>query len=102
MDILGVGFTELLFVLVIAMMVFGPRRLPEIAAKAGKIVRDLRGMSQGLMAEWQREITVAANLEDLQKTRDELNKAKEEIMQTKKAVAKDTSKITNIIAATPK
>jgi Sec-independent protein translocase protein TatA len=38
-DILGIGFAELIFIMIIAMMVFGPRRLPEIAAKAGKIVR---------------------------------------------------------------
>ena len=52
MDILGIGFAELVFILIIAMMVFGPRRLPEVAAKAGRIVAELRQMSQGLMTEW--------------------------------------------------
>ena len=52
MDILGIGFSELMFIMIIAMMVFGPRRLPELAAKAGKFIADMRSMSQGLMAAW--------------------------------------------------
>ena len=44
MDFLGVGFAELIFILIIAMMVFGPRRLPEIAAKAGKIYEEHAGL----------------------------------------------------------
>ncbi|HXV41794.1 MAG TPA: twin-arginine translocase TatA/TatE family subunit, partial [Anaerolineae bacterium] len=71
MDILGIGFPELLFIFFIALMVFGPRRLPEIAGKAGRIVRDLRNMSQGFLAEWQREITVAARLDELEEVRKE-------------------------------
>lgn len=86
MDFLGIGFWELILIFIVAMMVFGPRRLPEIAAKAGKIVRDLRGMSTGLLAEWQREITVAARLDELQKVRDELEEAKNEIVQAKQEI----------------
>jgi Tat protein translocase TatB subunit len=83
MDILGVGFSELIFILIIAMMVFGPRRLPEIAAKAGKFVADLRSMSQGLMAEWQREITVAGRLEELEQARQDIQAIKQDLSQTK-------------------
>lgn len=82
MDILGIGLPELILVFIIALMVFGPRRLPEIAAKAGKFVRDLRNMSQGFMAEWQREITVAARLEELQEVKRELEETKKSLRQT--------------------
>lgn len=91
MDILGIGFPELLLILIIAMMIFGPRRLPEIAAKLGKFVSDLRNMSSGLMTEWQREITVATRLEELEKTRQEFNDIKEEIQQTRKSLAGEAS-----------
>lgn len=86
MDILGVGFSELIFILLIALMIFGPRRLPEIASKAGKMVRDLRGMYQGLLIEWQREITVAARLEELEEARKELVEARQELSQVRKDV----------------
>lgn len=104
MDILGIGFPELIFIMIIAMMVFGPRRLPEIAAKAGKIVADLRNMSQGMMAEWQREISAANELDglkDLKNTGQELLKVKDEIQQAKKSVASSTDiikQVTNSIA----
>lgn len=79
-------------ILIIAMIVFGPRRLPEIASKAGKIVRDLRGMSQGLLLEWQREITVATRLDELEETRKELAELKKELGQTQREIGQQARK----------
>jgi sec-independent protein translocase protein TatB len=98
MDILGIGFPELVFIMVIAMMVFGPRRLPEIAAKAGKLVADLRGMSQGLMPEWRREIAIASQLEELEKARRDLGEIKNSVMQTGKSISAGSAEIANSIA----
>ena len=64
MDILGVGIPELIFILLIAMMVFGPRRLPEIASQMGQYVRKFRMMSQTVQAEWQQQIKGAAALKE--------------------------------------
>ena len=96
MDILGIGFAEIMFILLIAMMVFGPRRLPEIAAKAGKTVRDLRNMSNGLLAEWQREITVAARLEELEKAKQEFNLVKEEFTGVKQELTDAKTAVTDV------
>jgi len=96
MDILGIGFAEIVFILIIAMMVFGPRRLPEIAAKAGKIVRDLRNMSNGLLAEWQREITVAARLEELEKAKQEFNQMKEDFTGVKQELTDAKTSVTDV------
>ena len=90
MDILGIGFSELMFIMIIAMMIFGPRRLPELAGKAGKFIADLRNMSQGLMAEWQREITVAARLEEIEKARQELKEIEQKLKQIPKDVSAET------------
>ncbi len=91
MDILGIGFPELILIFIIALMVFGPRRLPEMAVKIGRTIADLRNMSQGLLTEWQREITAAARLEELQKTRQEFDEIKQEINQAKTEVAAETT-----------
>ncbi len=93
MDILGIGFWELLFIFFIALMVFGPRRLPEIAGKAGRIVRDLRNMSQGFLAEWQREITVATRLEELEQVRQELEETKQSLRQTQTELVSGAAQI---------
>jgi sec-independent protein translocase protein TatB len=63
MDFLGVGPLELLVILIIALIVVGPERLPQIAQSIGKTVRDLRAMSQGFTTEWQRELTLASGVE---------------------------------------
>jgi Tat protein translocase TatB subunit len=99
MDILGIGLPELLFIFVIALMVFGPRRLPEIAGKAGRIVRDLRNMSQGFLAEWQREITVAARLDELEEVRKELEETKQSLRQSQAEITGGANQIGQSIAA---
>lgn len=113
MDFLGIGVAELFFIFIIALMVLGPRRLPEYAAKAGKIVRDLRNMSQGLMIEWQRELAVATRIDELEETRRELQEAQKLLRDTQqtitseaKQVAKETSQAvaetSQVISAEPK
>jgi len=91
MDIFGVGFPELVLIFLIALMILGPRRLPEYAAKAGKFVRDMRNMSQGLMTEWRREVMVAARLEELEETRLELQEARRLLQETHDTVTSETS-----------
>jgi sec-independent protein translocase protein TatA len=53
MNFFGIGIPELLLILVIALVVFGPQRLPEIGRSIGKAVRDFREMSAGFTSEWQ-------------------------------------------------
>lgn len=40
--------THLLFILVVALLVLGPKRLPEVAKSLGKGLRDFRGALSGL------------------------------------------------------
>ena len=41
----GVGLTELVVILVVALLVFGPDRLPEFARQAGRMVRQIKQFS---------------------------------------------------------
>ena len=43
---LGIGLPEMFVIAVVAMLVFGPDRLPEFARQAGRMVRQLRKLSQ--------------------------------------------------------
>jgi sec-independent protein translocase protein TatA len=53
MNFFGIGIPELMLILVIALIVFGPQRLPEIGRSIGKAVRDFREMSAGFTSEWE-------------------------------------------------
>ncbi len=47
----GIGLTELLIILLVAMVVVGPERMPELARTAGKGIRDLRRMYDNLRSD---------------------------------------------------
>lgn len=44
----GLGFTELLVILVIALIFFGPGKLPEVGRALGASLREFRGAARAL------------------------------------------------------
>jgi len=44
--VFGIGLPELAVIIVVAVVVFGPDRLPEFARQAGRLVRQLRQFTQ--------------------------------------------------------
>jgi sec-independent protein translocase protein TatB len=58
-----VGFSELLVIAVVALLVLGPERLPRAARMAGSFMRKARNSFEGLKAEVERELEA----EDLKK-----------------------------------
>ena len=49
---------ELLFILVIALIFFGPRKLPQLARKIGKSLADFRRASEDFKHTWEREVAL--------------------------------------------
>ena len=52
----GIGLPELAVIAVVALLVFGPDRLPEFARQAGRFVRQVRNLAQNAQTELRREL----------------------------------------------
>lgn len=65
----SLGTSELLLIGILALVLLGPRKLPEIARKAGKIMAEFRGTAAEFKETWQREV----NFEEESKALREIN-----------------------------
>lgn len=52
----SIGTSELMLVGIVALIFFGPRKLPEMAKKMGKIMSEFRGTANEFKETWQREV----------------------------------------------
>lgn len=51
MDFLGIGLPELVVILILTLIVVGPKRLPETAAQIARAIREFRRYSSGITRE---------------------------------------------------
>jgi Tat protein translocase TatB subunit len=49
----GIGMPELIVILVVALLVLGPKRLPEVARTVGKALAEFRRQTSEMMEEFQ-------------------------------------------------
>ena len=52
----SIGTSELLLVGIVALIFLGPRKLPELAKKAGKIMTEFRGTANEFKQTWEKEV----------------------------------------------
>jgi Tat protein translocase TatB subunit len=52
----SLGFGEILIILILALVIFGPRRLPEMGRTIGKSLRDLRRATSDIRTEIESDI----------------------------------------------
>jgi sec-independent protein translocase protein TatA len=64
-NVFGIGLPEMALIMVIALLVFGPKKLPEIGRSMGKAIRGFQDASKEFEAEFKRE---AQELEQAVKT----------------------------------
>lgn len=67
---LGIGFPEMLLIMAIALLVFGPKRLPEIGKSLGKAIREFKRSSDELKERFEEEVRV----DEFKSVKDELKK----------------------------
>lgn len=61
---MGIGMPEVIIILVIALVVFGPRKLPELGRSFGQAMAQFRRASEDFKRTWEQEV----ELEQVRKT----------------------------------
>jgi TatA/E family protein of Tat protein translocase len=95
MNILGMGPMELLLIVVLALIVFGPAKLPEIMGQVGKAINDFRRATSELSDEFNRTIQA-----ELQETRSVIDEAKSAVSDVHANVADLHASVTGMPAPT--
>ena len=94
MNIFGVGLPEVTVILILALLIFGPKKLPELGKQLGKTLKSLKKASN----EFQNEIDQVMNdddeKEDMPKTL-ESNPKNKIYQENKESGKKDFSKQEN-------
>ena len=52
----SIGWTELVVILVAALLIFGPGKLPEVGATLGKAIREFKGAVNNIDADIKKEV----------------------------------------------
>jgi Tat protein translocase TatB subunit len=84
MDLFGIGPLNLVLIFGVMLVVFGPERLPEMAARAGKMLRELRSYASDMTGEFSGEI--AEIQQHFSGVQDDLRNFGQEMRQTSQDV----------------
>ena len=52
----GLGTSELLLILIVALIIFGPRKLPQLSKSLGKSLADFKRASDDFKQTWEKEV----------------------------------------------
>jgi TatA/E family protein of Tat protein translocase len=89
MNVLGMGPMEIILIVVLALIVFGPAKLPEIMGQVGKAINDFRKATSELSDEFNR--TIQAEMKETRSVVDE----------TKAVVTEAHTSVTSAISGAP-
>src|SRR4026209_323818 len=65
----SIGMPELIIILVIALIIFGPRKLPELGKSLGRSINEFKKASTDLQNTLEQEIKIEEQKENAKKTR---------------------------------
>lgn len=96
MNIFGIGLPEMALIFVIALLIFGPKKLPEIGRSMGKALRSFQDASKEFETEFKREA------QQLEKTVKQTMEAKIEPPEPKALAASAETEPESVEEATAK
>jgi TatA/E family protein of Tat protein translocase len=86
----SLGSTELLFILIMALVFFGPRKLPQLSRSLGKNLAEFRRASEDFKRTWEKEVS----LEEYDLARDLSGNNPAQPPKSGAATSKDNARLT--------
>jgi Tat protein translocase TatB subunit len=99
MEILNIGFGEMVVILIIALLVFGPERLPEIARQVGRFMRQVRSMSDDVQRAIMSETSVITK--PLEETRREIESTARPVRELQTEIDRNMREVRNAATMGP-
>lgn len=105
MEIFNIGLGEIILIFIIALLVFGPERLPELARQTGRFFNQVRGMADEVQRAIMTETQTITN--PLEETRQEITSLSAPFKDVKKTlseplIAPQSAKPTSTALTVPK
>lgn len=88
MNIFGIGLPEMVLIFVVALLVFGPKKLPEIGRSLGKAIRGFQDASKEFQDEIKKE---AQQIEEAVKMNAQLEASESQSVTVKDEVKENAS-----------
>lgn len=83
----SIGTSELILIGVVALIVFGPRKLPEMARMIGKTMADFRRTTNDFKSTWEKEVNI-------EETENRSNSFAESPQPIERTIQRDTKQLT--------
>ena len=89
-----VGGPELILIVVLALLLFGPRKLPQIGKSVGKALAEFRGVTNEFRSTLEREVEI----DELRKTQSEINDVGREVDKAVREVTSGVARGADVVS----
>jgi len=95
---LDIGSTEFLFIIIVAIIVLGPDKLPDALKTTGRLIGKAKRMWRDATADIRRELELEEMKEEMQKYKEELKKLQEQINKDTNEINKGLTNLDDLTA----
>ncbi len=87
----SIGTSELILIAIVALIVFGPRKLPQMARTIGKTMADFRKTTNDFKSTWEKEVESVEKELQIKEIKSEFNPAENTFETNSKKIAAPSS-----------
>jgi sec-independent protein translocase protein TatA len=98
MNIFGIGLPEMILIMLVALLIFGPKKLPEIGRSMGKAIKGFQDASREFESEFKREADrLEQTVSPVTQTSAEVTSAATPVVTTSPAEIKSSDAVKEVV-----